>query len=66
MTAVLFSVDYYLMHHGMLAGAAMIVLIKLGLIVALPVLLIVTGFFRGGEWRALRSAVRRGPISRSA
>jgi O-antigen/teichoic acid export membrane protein len=39
--------------------AASTISIKVALVLALPTLLVVTRFFRAGEWRAIRSAVRR-------
>ena len=57
---VLFATDRWIASRGVgpLTGAGLS--LKLAVLVGLPTLLVLTRFFRGGEWRALRGIVRRG------
>jgi O-antigen/teichoic acid export membrane protein len=55
--AILYVADRWITAHGMPPLSGLGLTIKLALLLALPALLIVTRFFRHGEWRALRSAV---------
>jgi O-antigen/teichoic acid export membrane protein len=55
--AALFAVDQYLAHHGWNPIAGRTLLVKTVLLLALPVLLVATRFFRAGEWRAMRRLV---------
>ena len=61
--AILYGADRWITAAGMpplsLPGLA----IKLAVLLALPGLLVVTRFFRHGEWRALRSALPRGRMT---
>ncbi|CAN5788435.1 oligosaccharide flippase family protein [soil metagenome] len=51
---VLYGADRWVASHGVAPLALPGLVTKLGLLLALPALLIVTRFFRHGEWRALR------------
>jgi O-antigen/teichoic acid export membrane protein len=53
----LFFVDRWLAGHGWSQTAGSTVGVKLLLLLAFPALLVVTRFFRGGEWSALRAAL---------
>ena len=53
--AVLYAADMWIASRGVLPLSAFGLAIKTALFAGLPVLLALTGFFRRGEWRALRS-----------
>jgi len=53
----LFFVDRWLAGHGWSQTAGATVGVKLLLLLAFPALLVLTRFFRGGEWSALRAAL---------
>ncbi|HEY4219293.1 MAG TPA: oligosaccharide flippase family protein [Gemmatimonadaceae bacterium] len=53
--AVLYAADAWIGSHGVLPLSLVGLAIKTALFAGLPVLLVVTGFFRHGEWRAIRS-----------
>jgi len=57
--ALLFAVDRWLHAHGVAPLSAAGLLSKFALLLALPVLLVATGFFRHGEMRALRAMISR-------
>jgi hypothetical protein len=57
--AVLFTVDRWLHAQGVAPLSAPGLLSKVALLLALPVLLVATGFFRHGEMRALRAMISR-------
>lgn len=63
--ALLYGVDQWVMSRGVSPISATGLAIKAALLLALPVALVVTRFFRHGEWRVLRSMVpgRRAPAS---
>lgn len=56
----LFAVDQYLWHHGWNPVAGRTLLVKTALLLAFPVLLVATRFFRAGEWAALRRVIPGG------
>lgn len=51
----LFAADWWVAARGVAPLSAVGLASKLGILAALPLLLAATGFFRAGEWRALRS-----------
>lgn len=53
----IFFVDRWLAEHGWSQSAWPTVGVKAALLLALPALLVLTRFFRGGEWAALRAAI---------
>jgi len=53
--AVLFALDRWLQTSGPAASSLAGVLLKCALLLAFPIMLVATGFFRHGEMRALRS-----------
>jgi hypothetical protein len=57
--AVLFGVDQWVATQGVGPLSAFGLASKAGLLLALPALLLATGFFRHGELRALRSMLSR-------
>ena len=59
---LLFAADRWIAYQGVLPTSGTGLAAKLGLLAGLPVLLVATGFFRHGEWAALRAALplRRG------
>jgi hypothetical protein len=57
--ALLFGADQWLAWRGLPPGSIAGIASKTGLFVALPALLLATGFFRHGEMRALRALVSR-------
>ncbi len=59
-SAALFAADRWLAGRGVLPLSGFGLAAKLALLAGLPVLLIVTGFFRHGEWAALRALARAG------
>lgn len=58
--AAIFFADRWLMGHGWDPTTWPTVGVKLLLLIAFPALLVMTRFFRGGEWAALRQMARRG------
>ncbi|HEX4347899.1 MAG TPA: polysaccharide biosynthesis C-terminal domain-containing protein, partial [Vicinamibacterales bacterium] len=60
LTGSLFVLDRWAVSHGVAPLSAVGLAIKAGLLVALPAVLLLAGFFRHGEMRALRSIVFRG------
>ncbi|HET8650364.1 MAG TPA: lipopolysaccharide biosynthesis protein [Gemmatimonadales bacterium] len=56
----LYLLDRWLAHGGAMAALGSAFAIKTALLLAFPLLLWLTRFFRAGEWRALRGLVRRG------
>jgi O-antigen/teichoic acid export membrane protein len=56
---VLFAIDRWLTAHGVAPLSTPGLLSKFALLLALPVLLVATGFFRHGEMRALRAMLAR-------
>ena len=60
--AVLFAIDRWLNAQGVAPLSAAGLLSKFALLLALPVLLVATGFFRHGEMRALRAMISRPTI----
>jgi hypothetical protein len=58
--AVLFGADWWAHSSGLAPLSPAGVTLKLSLLAGLPILLLVTGFFRHGEMRALRSLARIG------
>ena len=57
--AAIFFVDQWLAGHGWRPTAWSTVGAKLALLAAFPALLVLTRFFRGGEWAALKAAIAR-------
>lgn len=55
--ALLFAADRWLMSRGLTPLSALGLGAKLALILALPTALVLTRFFRAGEWRAMRAMV---------
>lgn len=55
--AALFAADAMVAARGVAPRSALGLSIKAAILAALPLLLVATGFFRAGEWRALRSLV---------
>ena len=55
--AVLFAADWWIAGRGVAPLSAAGIGVKLGLLLALPVLLFATRFFRHGEWKALRRMI---------
>jgi O-antigen/teichoic acid export membrane protein len=53
----IFAADWWLAGHGWSPTAGSTVGVKLLLLLAFPALLVLTRFFRGGEWSALRAAL---------
>jgi O-antigen/teichoic acid export membrane protein len=56
---VLYAADVWIGTRGVAPLSMVGLAIKTALVVGLPVLLIATGFFRHGEWKALRSMIPR-------
>jgi O-antigen/teichoic acid export membrane protein len=56
----LYLLDRWLAHGGAMTALGSAFAIKTALLLAFPLLLWLTRFFRAGEWRALRGLVRRG------
>ena len=61
--AILYVADRWITARGMPPLSGLGLAIKLALLLALPLLLVVTRFFRHGEWRALRSAMPGGRMT---
>ncbi len=59
LVAVLFGIDYVTALEGVAPLSATGLMSKVGLLLALPVVLVSSGFFRHGEMRALRSMLSR-------
>jgi hypothetical protein len=59
LVAVLFGVDQWVGSRGVAPLSAVGLASKSGLLLALPAILLATGFFRHGEMRALRSMLSR-------
>jgi O-antigen/teichoic acid export membrane protein len=53
----IFAVDRWLAGHGWSPTAGATLGVKFALLLAFPLLLVVTRFFRGGEWSALKAAL---------
>lgn len=62
--AAIFAVDRWATSAGVIPSSAAGLATKLGLLLALPVILVLTRFFRPGEWQAMRALVAR--VRRSA
>lgn len=58
--AAIFFADQWLAGHGWRPTAGATVGVKLALLLAFPLLLVLTRFFRGGEWTALRNSLPGG------
>lgn len=58
--ALLYAADRWLAWRGMPALSTLGLAAKSALLLGFPALLVVTGFFRAGEWRVLSAAVRGG------
>jgi len=52
---VLFALDRWLQASGLAASSLASILLKCAVLLAFPIMLVATGFFRHGEMRALRS-----------
>ena len=52
---VLFALDRWLHASGLAASLPRVILLKCGVLLAFPIMLVATGFFRHGEMRALRA-----------
>jgi hypothetical protein len=50
----IFGADAWLAHEGWNPSAPATLAVKVGLLAALPLLLVLTRFFRPGEWQAMR------------
>jgi O-antigen/teichoic acid export membrane protein len=53
----IFAADRWLAGHGWAPTSGATVGVKVALLLAFPLLLILTRFFRGGEWSALKAAI---------
>jgi O-antigen/teichoic acid export membrane protein len=59
LTAALFAADHWLLPGVLDPASTATILAKIGLLLALPALLVLTRFFRAGEWAVLRKLVPR-------